>query len=116
MSRDVRLYLEDMLEACRRATEYVQALSFEQYLADRRTRDAVARNLEILGEAAKQVPAEWRAKMPAIDWREACAFRDVLAHGYFGLDERILWDVVRLRAPTIIAELERFLAQGGASG
>ena len=115
MSRDARLYLEDMLEACRRAAGYVEALSFEQYLTDQRTRDAVARNLEILGEAAKRVPAEWRAKMPGIDWREACAFRDVLAHAYFGLDERVLWDVVRLRGPIIVAEIERFLAVTGST-
>ena len=71
-------------------------MTFEQFAADERTRDAVARNLEILGEAAKKVPDDVRKLLPAIDWREACAFRDVLAHAYFGIDERI---VLRLSAP-----------------
>ena len=109
MSRDPRLYLEDMLEACRRVASYTAGMTFEQFLADDRTRDAVARNLEILGEAAKKVPSEIRQRLPAVDWREACAFRDILAHAYFGIDEQIVWDVVRLRAPSIAAELERFL-------
>ena len=56
MSRETRLYLDDMLEACRRVTNYTAGMTFEQFVADERTRDAVARNLEILGEAAKKVP------------------------------------------------------------
>jgi uncharacterized protein with HEPN domain len=110
MSRETRLYLEDMLEACRRVIGYTAGTTFEQYVNDQRTRDAVARNLEILGEAAKRVPDDVRAQLPAIDWREACAFRDVLAHAYFGIDERIVWDVVTLRAPSIARELESFIA------
>lgn len=110
MSRETRLYLEDMLEACRRVTSYTTGMTFEQFRADQRTCDAVARNLEILGEAAKRVPEDVRKQLPAIDWRESCAFRDVLAHAYFGIDERIVWDVVTLRAPSIARELERFLA------
>ena len=110
MSREPRLYLEDMLEACRRAAMYTTGMTFEQFNADLRTRDAVARNLEVLGEAAKKVPEDVRTQLPAIDWREACAFRDVLAHHYFGIDERIVWDVVTLRAPPIARELERFLS------
>jgi len=109
MSRDVRLYLEDMLEACRRVLEYTTGMDFPTYTADRRTRDAVVRNLEILGEAAKKVPREVTERLPVIDWREVRAFRDVLAHGYFGLDERIVWEVVTGRVPGIVGELERYL-------
>lgn len=70
----------------------------------------MARNLEILGEAAKKVPPETRKALPSVDWREAAAFREVLAHGYFGLDERILWEVATGRAPLIAEALERHLA------
>lgn len=101
MSRDARLYLEDMLEACRRVISYTHDRTCEQFLADERTRDAVARNLEILGEAAKKVPPEVRRLLAAIDWREVCAFRDVLAHAYFEVDQRIVWEVVTLRVPAI---------------
>ncbi len=111
MSRDTRLYLEDMLDACRRVLEYTAGRTYDQYLADRRTRDAVMRNLEIMGEAAKQVPPGTCAQLPAIDWREAKAFRDVLAHGYFGIDETIVWEVIQKRVPAIARELERFLAE-----
>ncbi|HEY2030555.1 MAG TPA: DUF86 domain-containing protein [Myxococcales bacterium] len=110
MSRETRLYLDDMLEACRRVISYTTGMSFEHFVADQRTRDAVARNLEILGEAAKKVPEDVRKQLPAISWREVCAFRDVLAHNYFGIDERIVWDVVTLRAPSIMRELQPFLA------
>lgn len=111
MSRDPRLYLEDMLEACRRISGYVSGVTFEAFAADQMRRDAVERNLEILGEAAKKVPAEIRRLLPDVDWREACAFRDVLAHAYFGLDLRIIWEVATLRAPAIVQHLQEHLGR-----
>ncbi len=111
MSRDTRLYLEDMLEACRRIGTYASGTTFEAFATDLMRRDAVERNLEILGEAAKKVPADTRLRLAGIDWREACAFRDILAHAYFGLDLSIVWEVATVRAPAIARLLDEYLAQ-----
>ncbi len=63
--------------------------------------DAVIRNLEIIGEAAKHLPTEATAAMPEVEWSKAAAFRDVIAHHYFGLDIDVVWDVVKNKIPAI---------------
>ena len=71
-------------------------------MADERTRDAVIRNLEIIGEAAKSLPDEKTAAAPQVPWRLVCGMRDVLAHGYFGVSNKVVWDT----ATTQIAQFE----------
>lgn len=105
MSREPRLYLEDMRDACARIAEHRAGGNRHAVLGDPKTRDAVLWNLLVLGEAAKQVPAEVTDRHPTIEWRRIAAFRDVLAHGYFGLDDDILWDVVANKLPHVHASL-----------
>ena len=73
--------------------------------------DAVVRNLEIIGEAAEHLPAEAKALMPDVDWSKATPFRDVIAHGYFGLDLHIIWDVVQTKIPPINQSAEQVLRE-----
>ncbi len=80
MSRDVAAYVADMVEACARVTEYTTGVDAGALRADRKTVDAVVRNLKVLGEAAKRVPASVREKAPQIPWREIAGMRDVLIH------------------------------------
>lgn len=77
-------------------------MTYDAFVADERTRDAVRRNLEIIGEAAKNMPEDIRAKASSVDWRKVCGMRDVLAHGYFGLDLKVVWST----ASTKVDELE----------
>ena len=95
MSRDSNLYLEDILESCRKIERFTEQLSFDQFLEDEKTYDAVVRNLEIIGEAAKNVPEEVRLRYPDIEWRKIAGLRDVIAHEYFGIDDDILWDIMQ---------------------
>lgn len=111
MPRDVWLYVEDMLEAAARCREYVRDLSQEQFLADRKTRDAVLHNLLILGEAAKQVPEHLRVRTPQVDWRGMAGLRDVVAHHYFGVDWDAIWDIVCTELPPLQATLKEMLEQ-----
>ena len=67
--------------------------------------DAILRNLETLGEAAKCVPAEARTIDPEISWRRIAGLRDVLAHAYFGVDEDIVWNVVSAEIPVLLPRL-----------
>lgn len=109
MSREWRLYLEDIRDACRKVRDYPGGMSREAFLADTLTYDAVVRNLEIVGEAVRHIPAEVLDQMPGIEWRRVSDMRNILAHAYFGIDDDILWDVIRNHAPAALSAVERFL-------
>jgi uncharacterized protein with HEPN domain len=86
VSRDVRLYVDDMIEACRRVIKYSEGIDRERLEAGTMVSDAIVRNLEIVGEAAKGVTTEVRALEPEIAWRRIAGLRDVLTHAYFAVD------------------------------
>jgi uncharacterized protein with HEPN domain len=115
MSRDERLYLDDMLEALQKIIEYGQALDFETFATHRMAYDAILRNLEILGEAAKNVSPETRERYPDIEWRKIAGLRDILAHAYFGLMDETLWDVVTRKAPSLLLRLQTIFSDFGQS-
>lgn len=102
MSRDPQLYLEDIRVACERIAEHRADRDRQAVLGDPNTRDTILWNLLILGEAAKQIPNEITGRHPAVEWRRIAGFRDVLAHGYFGLDDDILWDVISSKVPQVL--------------
>ncbi len=68
------------------------------------------RNLEITGEAARQVPAEVKGRHPEVPWRAIAGFRDVAIHAYPTIDEEIVWDVVQNKAPELLGQIESILA------
>lgn len=107
MSRDSRLYLDDIVEYAGRALRYCEGLSYEQFLADQRTYDATLRCLEIVGEAVKKLPAHVRELAPAVPWRQIAGFRDRLAHGYSELDDEIVWSVVQQQLAPLRDEADR---------
>jgi uncharacterized protein with HEPN domain len=90
-TRDWRLYADDILEACGKIRRFVHGMTLDAFVADERTRDAVLRNIEIIGEAAKNIPDDVVAKAPEVPWRNVRGMRDVLAHGYFGVSFAIVW-------------------------
>ena len=111
MSRDELMYVRDIADSCGRVMQYVQGLSRAELIADQKTYDAVVRNLEIVGEAAKHVSDDLRRELPDIQWRKIAGMRDMLAHAYFGIDNDILWDVVQNKVPDLVATLSRYLRQ-----
>ncbi len=110
MPRDCRVHLEDMREAGRKVLRYVAGLSFEAFAAEEKTADAVVRNLEILGEAAKQVPDNFRSLHPEVDWYRIAGLRDILIHQYFGIDLTIIWDVAQNKVPILVQQLDHILS------
>jgi uncharacterized protein with HEPN domain len=79
---------------------------------DERTVDAVVRNLEVIGEAAKNIPIEIRSALPDIEWQRIAGLRDVLIHAYFGVDLDIVWDVVQTKVPLLEQRITAFLERG----
>jgi uncharacterized protein with HEPN domain len=112
MSRDSGLYLSDIANCCDKILRFSMGLDKLALISDEKTYDAVLRNLEIIGEAAKNLPPEVRDKMPRIDWRKISGMRDILAHAYFGIDNDILWDIVRNRIPELAEAVNTFLKRG----
>ena len=82
------------------------------FLADATLQRAFVRSLEIIGEAAKKVPEEWRDHHPEIEWRAMARMRDRLIHAYFGVDYELVWDVVVTKIPALKVSVERILRDG----
>ena len=113
MPREPRLCIEDILRACEKVGRYTAGMDQAAFVADERTYDAVVRNLEIIGEAAKRLPLDLREAMPQIEWRKVAGMRDWLAHAYFGIDADILWDVVENHVPQLEQTTATFLRTTG---
>ena len=101
MSRDYSLYLEDILDASGKIENYVKDVSLEQFSQDEMRIDAVLRNLEVIGEATKNLPPELREEYADIDWRKIAGLRDVLIHAYFSVNLMIIWDIVQNKVPEL---------------
>ncbi len=100
--RDWRLYADDIIESCAKVRRFVAGMTYEAFVADERTLDAVIWNIEVIGEAAKKLPDEVIAQAPEVEWRKIRGMRNVLAHAYFGLDTMVVWST----ATTKLDELE----------
>lgn len=121
MSRDPSLYLEEILGAADAVAAYLSGLDYAAFLSDRKTQDAVLRNLVLIGEAVKQLPAELTSRQAAIEWRRIAGMRDMLVHRYFSTDLEIVWDAaahglpaVRVAVQAILDSLRQHESRSGA--
>ncbi|MCL4558948.1 MAG: DUF86 domain-containing protein [Deltaproteobacteria bacterium] len=103
--RDINLFISDILDSIGKIEAYTNKISYEQFIADEKTKDAVVRNLEIIGEAVKNIPDAVKDKYPAVNWRAATGMRDKLIHGYFGVSFFIVWETVKNDLPAFKSEI-----------
>lgn len=109
MSFEPLEYLRHILAESDYLLQSSQNLSPEQFRGDETLKRAFVRSLEIIGEAAKKVPDEFRAEHSQVEWRAMAGMRDQLIHGYFGVDYDLVWDVVRTKIPALKREIEQIL-------
>ncbi|MFN3179060.1 MAG: DUF86 domain-containing protein [Thermus sp.] len=111
--RRLRLYVMDMLQAISRIERYLADLDRDAFLASDLHLDAVVRNLEIVGEAARHLPEELRDRYPEIPWRRVVGLRNVVAHQYFAVDPEVVWVVAKEQVPTLKNILQHILKEVG---
>ena len=107
--RGDREFILDMLSACERILEYTENLSYEDFCSKQMVVDAVVRNIEILGEATKNVSDELKNKHPEIEWQEIVRTRDKIIHFYFGVNLSIIWDIIKNDIPNLYEEIEKIM-------
>jgi uncharacterized protein with HEPN domain len=108
VTKDPRVYLAHILERAIRIEEYLRE-GEAAFMQDRKTQDAVIRNFEVIGEAAKRVPAEYRAKHASVPWQLMAGFRDVLIHGYEGVDLGRVWSTASRDLPAVRSAIAAIL-------
>ena len=114
MPRDYRLYLDDILEAVAKIERYVAGMDLDAFAGDERTADAVVRNLAVIGEAARALPAEAKAKTPEIEWEKIVGLRNILTHEYFAVSLAVVWDIVHGKLGQLREASQRLLDEAEA--
>ena len=104
--RNCKMYLDDIHTAIERILEYTQGCEFIGFKRDYKTVDAVIRNFEIIGEAAKNIPDEIKEKYQDVPWDEMYSLRNRISHAYFGIDYEIIWDIITNYLPENKAQIE----------
>ena len=105
MSRRSQLRVQDILDAIDRIASYVAGMDYEHFLTDRKTQDAVTRNIEIIGEAARALPEDFKERHADVPWSEIVAMRNVIVHQYFGILPEVVWDVVKNELPVLRSQI-----------
>jgi uncharacterized protein with HEPN domain len=105
-SSDWLFRVTDILDAITAIQEYIAGMTYDVFVADRKTVDAVVRNLIIIGEATGHIPAEICQAHPEIPWNDMRAMRNFVVHEYFGVSDKILWDTVQMNLPPLVVLLQ----------
>lgn len=111
MNKDPKVFLRHILESIVLIESYLAGVSKKEFLMTPQLQDSVIRRIEIIGEAVKNLPVDWRADYPQIPWQKIAGMRDVLIHQYFGVDMELTWRVAKRELPKLKREIARLLQQ-----
>lgn len=111
MKRDYKLFIKDLLECINKIEDFVNEMSFDEFMKDEKTKSAVVREIEVMGEAVKNIPSSIRERYKDIPWNQMAKTRDKIIHFYFGVDYEIVWRVIRERLPKIKPSLKKMLKE-----
>ena len=111
MKRSLKDFLSDIDQNIERAIDFVKDLDFDQFCQDQKTLYAVVRAIEIIGEAVKNIPDEIREQYPEVPWSAVAKMRDKLAHQYFGINVKVVWDTVQNDLAELKPLIEKILRE-----
>ena len=97
----------DIKEAIERIVGYLSGIEYEQFLKDAKTQDAIVRNMEVIGEASKNISDELKKQRPQSPWKKLAGIRDRLIHHYFGVNFDIIWNIMKKELPDLIGEIDK---------
>lgn len=106
-----KLLIIDMLHCVEKILEYTEGMSFENFIVDSKTRDAVIRNIQVLGEAANRIPVSFKTEHPSIEWSKIIRSRHIVTHEYDNIDDSTIWKIRTVHAPQLKESLEKILKQ-----
>lgn len=109
MHNNTTEFLKHILDECRYIISVTVNCSYEQFLEDETLKRAIVRSLEIIGEATKKIPADFKLKWNSIEWKNMAGMRDRLIHDYMGVNYIIVWDVVKNKIPKLTLQLQQVL-------
>lgn len=111
MKKNEKIFLMHVLESAEKIEEFTKGISKEEFADSSLIQDGVARRLEIIGEATKNIPEDFRKKHPEVEWRKVAGTRDVLIHGYFGVDINLVWGIAKNNVPELKAKIQKILKE-----
>jgi uncharacterized protein with HEPN domain len=109
MKKNNKLYFKDILDSITKIESYTKGMSFRNFSHNKMVIDAVIRNFEIIGEAAKNLPPKTKSMHKAIPWKEMAGMRDKVIHEYFGVDLKIVWKTIKQSLPELKKALKKIL-------
>ncbi len=109
MKKEALIFIEHMLESIEKIEKYTKKLTKEKLIKDTKVQDAIIRRIEILGEAVKNLPDDFRNKHPEVEWSEVVRTRDKIIHHYFGVDLDIIWDIIKKDLPKLKKQIKEIL-------
>ncbi len=110
MSKDPKEYIKHIYDECYYIISVTENLVFEDFLDDETLKRAVVRSLEIIGEATKKIPTDFKDKWSTIQWKNMAGMRDRLIHDYMGVNYSIVWDVMKNKVPEMHQQISNFLS------
>jgi uncharacterized protein with HEPN domain len=109
--RDAGDYLKDILNAAEEVESFTADLTYDEFINDKRTLNAVTRSIEIIGEASKNIPESIKTEYPTLPWKQMAGMRDKLIHAYFGIDTETLWEAAKNNIPSLKAPIKKILRE-----
>jgi len=109
--REYMDYLNDILDAITDVASFIKGMHYKEFILDRKTLNAVVRSIEIIGEAAKHIPKAIKDKAPEIHWKEIVGMRNKIAHEYFGIDNKIVWETAKRYLPKLKKQIDLIVSK-----
>ncbi len=107
--RDYGDFIQDIIDSVNDIGNFIEGMDFEEFIKDKKTIYSVIRAIEIIGEAVKKLPDDFRKNHGAVDWRAMAGTRDKLIHDYFGIDYDIVWDIITVEFPELRKQIKKIL-------